>query len=87
MFRKDAEAYFGGLAGIVKALKGGKFRSKSAVYQWGEVVPLLAACELQQLSGGVLQIDFALYKDRARTKTKSYPRKPKPKHKSKAAAA
>lgn len=59
MLTKDAEAHFGGRAGIVRTLPN---RTKSAIYQWGDVVPLMAAQELAEKSEGVLKVDFSLYK-------------------------
>jgi hypothetical protein len=59
MLTKDAEAHFGGRPGILKALGN---RSKSAIYQWGEIVPLMAAQELAEKSGGALRVDLSLYK-------------------------
>lgn len=59
MLTKDAEAHFGGRAAIVKAM--GDLRTKSAVYQWGEIVPLIAARELEVISGGALRVNYSLY--------------------------
>lgn len=59
MLTKDAEAHFGGRAAIVSAMDGR--RTKSAVYQWGEIVPLIAARELEIISGGALRVNYALY--------------------------
>jgi hypothetical protein len=64
MLTKDAETHFGGRPGILKALGN---RSKSAIYQWGDVVPLRAAMELAQLSHGVLSVDLSLYKKSGHT--------------------
>lgn len=66
MLTKDAEAHFGGRPGILKALGN---RSKSAIYQWGDTVPLLAAMELEQLSNGVLKVDLGLYKKSGHTES------------------
>lgn len=59
MLTKDAETHFGGRAGIVRTLGN---RTKSAIYQWGEVVPLMAAYELAAKSQGALSVDMSLYK-------------------------
>jgi hypothetical protein len=59
MLVKDAEAHFGGRSGIVKIMTPGW--TKSAVYQWDDVVPLMAARRLEFLSGGALRVNYALY--------------------------
>lgn len=59
MLKKDAIAHFGSLSGVVKALEGRRHRS--AIYQWGRVVPLLAAFELQEITDGKLRVDTSLY--------------------------
>lgn len=64
MLTKDAEAHFGGRAGIIRALGN---RTKSAIYQWGDTVPLLAAMELEELSQGALKVDLAVYKKSGHT--------------------
>ncbi len=58
MLTKKAEDHFGGRAGILRALGN---RTKSAIYQWGDVVPLRAAMELEKLSKGKLKVDIGLY--------------------------
>lgn len=58
MYTRDAVAYFGSKANIVKTLAN---RSKPAIYQWGAVVPLEAARELEAHSGGDLKVDRTLY--------------------------
>jgi hypothetical protein len=69
MLTKDAEAHFGGRPGIIRALGN---RSKSAIYQWGDLVPILAAHELAALSKGKLKVNLALYKDAARKRNESH---------------
>lgn len=64
MLTKDAETHFGGRSGILRALNN---RTKSAIYQWGDIVPLRAAMELEQLSAGALKVDLALYKKSGHT--------------------
>jgi hypothetical protein len=58
MLTKDAEAYFGTRANIVRALP--KW-TKSAIYQWKDVVPLRAALELEKRSEGTLKVDLDRY--------------------------
>jgi hypothetical protein len=64
MLTQSAESHFGGRAGIAKALAGS--RTMSAVYQWGEVVPLGAARRLAALSEGKCQVVEELYDDLGR---------------------
>lgn len=64
MLTQSAESHFGGRAGIAKALAGN--RTVSAVYQWGEVIPLGAARRLSALSEGKCQVDETLYDDLGR---------------------
>jgi hypothetical protein len=61
MLIQTAESFFGGCAGIARALKPN--RTVSAVYQWKKkgVVPLVAAQQLAELSGGKLAVDPHLY--------------------------
>ena len=59
MFKRDAIAHFGSQADIVQAL--GTI-SKSAVSQWGDIVPLRSAMELERLSEGKLKVDLDQYK-------------------------
>lgn len=59
MLTKDAETHFGGRSGILRALNN---RTKSAIYQWGDIVPLMAAMELEKLSEGAVKVDLTLYK-------------------------
>jgi hypothetical protein len=63
MLIQTAESFFGGCAGIARALAPN--RTVSAVYQWKKkgVVPLMAAQQLAELSGGKIEVDFALYDD------------------------
>lgn len=58
MLVKDAEEYFGSRLAIIKALGS---RTRSAIYQWDEVVPLMAARELESLTNGALKVDYGLY--------------------------
>jgi hypothetical protein len=61
MLIQTAESFFGGCAGIARALA--PRRTVSAVYQWKKkgVVPLAAAQQLAALSGGELTVDTDLY--------------------------
>lgn len=61
MLIQTAESFFGGCAGIARALRPN--RSVSAVYQWKKkgVVPLAAAQQLAGLSGGKVPVDIGLY--------------------------
>ncbi len=58
MLTKTAEGFFGGRKGIAKALST---RTAAAVYLWDDVVPLMAAKELSELSGGKLNVEESLY--------------------------
>ncbi len=64
MLTKTAERYFEGRAGIVRALEGS--RSVSAVYQWGDVVPLAAARRLATLADGKLEVVESMYDELGR---------------------
>jgi len=83
MLIQTAESFFGGCAGIAKVLVPN--RSVSAVYQWRVkgVVPLAAAQQLADLSGGQLSIDAALYDRYGNIVSKSSKRKSKSKFKHK----
>lgn len=60
MRTEAAERHFGGRAGIVRALPEW---TKSAVYQWGDVVPLIAAIELERIARNKkVRVDLSLYK-------------------------
>jgi hypothetical protein len=59
MLTQTAELHFGGRAGIARVLA--PKRTQSAIYQWGEVVPLAAARDLALLSGGAIGVDDGLY--------------------------
>lgn len=61
MLIQTAESFFGGCAGIARVLHPS--RTVSAVYQWKKkgVVPLMAAQQLAELSGGKLAVDLDLY--------------------------
>ena len=59
MLTQTAESHFGGRAGIARALA--THRTVSAIYQWGDIVPLMAARELAEKSGGAIQVDESLY--------------------------
>lgn len=61
MLTATAESHFGGRAGIARVLTADKRRTISAVYQWGDVVPLAAAHELAELSGGACSVVDDLY--------------------------
>jgi hypothetical protein len=58
MYTRDAIKFFGSRAEIARQLKT---RTKSAVYQWGDLVPLLAAHELAALSNGLLRVNLKAY--------------------------
>lgn len=68
MYTRDAVKFFGSRAEIARRLKS---RTKSAVYQWGELVPLLAAHELSELSDGELKVDAALYERALRRRSQA----------------
>lgn len=36
--------------------------TRSAVSQWGEIVPLAAALQLERITNGKLQVDMSMYK-------------------------
>jgi len=57
MKRDDLFKHFGGALATAKAFGV----TKSAVYQWGEVVPELIAYKAQVLTAGRLQVDPAAY--------------------------
>jgi hypothetical protein len=57
MLKADVLKHFETLEGVANALQ----ISKSAVSQWGEVVPEGTAYKLQVLTGGRLQVKPALY--------------------------
>lgn len=59
MLTSTAESHFGGRAGIARALNGS--RTVSAIYQWGEVVPLAAARRLAALSEGAIPVVESMY--------------------------
>lgn len=61
----DAEKYFGGRMGIVRALGN---RTKAAIYHWEDVVPFAAAHELAAKSEGKLVVDGSLYDTRGHIK-------------------
>jgi hypothetical protein len=57
MLKADVLKHFETLEGVANALQ----ISKSAVSQWGEVVPEGTAYKLQVLTGGRLQVKPGLY--------------------------
>lgn len=57
MLKEDVLAHFKTKSAIVKALG----RHKSAIHQWGDVVPLMAALELEAITEGKLKVDISLY--------------------------
>lgn len=57
MTKTDALSYFKSPAAIARRLK----ITRSAVSQWGAVVPYFAALDLQNMTGGALKVDFDLY--------------------------
>lgn len=61
MYTNDAVKHFGSRAEIARILKT---RTKSAIYQWGEVVPLFAAHELVAISKGKLKLQLEHYAER-----------------------
>lgn len=60
MRTSTAVSHFGGRAGIVRALAP-KW-SKAAVYKWGQIIPLIAALEIQRITRKKLRVDMSLYK-------------------------
>jgi len=62
MKRDDLFKHFGGAIATAKAFGV----TKSAVYQWGEIVPELVAYKAQVLTAGLLRVDPAVY-ERKRT--------------------
>lgn len=52
-----AVKFFGKRIRIAEVLKV----TRAAVYQWGDVVPLVSAYELERLSGGKIRVDHGLY--------------------------
>lgn len=71
MLTKSAEKHFGSRSDIARVLKGR--RTVSAVYQWGDVVPLMAARTLAELSEGKVPVDESLYDQYGRIESKSNP--------------
>jgi hypothetical protein len=69
MLTQTAESHFGGRAGIARVLAPS--RTVSAIYQWGEVVPLAAARQLAELSGGAIAVADNLYDQYGRILRKS----------------
>lgn len=53
----DAIHYFGTAAAVARALQ----ISKSAVSQWGELVPLATAARLERITNGALELDLNAY--------------------------
>jgi hypothetical protein len=60
MLKTDVLRHFGSITIIAQALK----ISKSAISQWGEIVPEGTAYKLQVITGGQLQVKPALYETR-----------------------
>jgi hypothetical protein len=60
MLKQTALAHFGGRrADLARALHPAW--SSSAIYLWGDIVPLAAARKLSELSGGKLEVIEDLY--------------------------
>lgn len=57
MRKADAITHFGSSIGVAKVLG----LSKSAVYQWDDIVPYASALRLAEISGHRLTIDRSLY--------------------------
>lgn len=57
MLTKTATDYFGSRLKIARMLN----LTKSAVYQWGRVVPKASAENLEKLAGATIRVDEALY--------------------------
>jgi hypothetical protein len=57
MKTETAIQHFGNKAALARALQ----IKPPSVYDWGELVPLGRAYELQALTNGALQVDRALY--------------------------
>lgn len=58
MLKKDALAHFGNNhTRVAEAIK----ITRSAVSQWGDQVPLLAALKLEKATGGKLRVDLKQY--------------------------
>jgi hypothetical protein len=65
MLTKDVTAYFGNKSAVARALGN---RSKSAISQWKNIVPLKAALELQELTHGKLRVDMSRYENTGHVK-------------------
>lgn len=60
MLKTDAINHFGSAANLARALG----RTRSAVTQWGAILPFTVACHVEKLSGGKLKADVELYEIR-----------------------
>lgn len=61
MRKADVKAHFGGTdTSVAKALG----ITRSAVWQWGEIVPERIAYKVQIITGGVLRVDPSVYEKR-----------------------
>ena len=58
MKTKDAIEHFGSEAAVARALE----ISRQAVDQWGELVPILTAIEIQRITKDKLKVDPSLYR-------------------------
>jgi len=57
MYKKDVLAHFGNQVAVAKAIG----RTKSAVSQWPDIIPIDAAIRIEQATGGILKLDLAYY--------------------------
>lgn len=62
MKKQDALNHFGSAKKVAEAAKV----TRAAVYQWGELVPVVPALRLAEASGGALQVDLPTYTDKAK---------------------
>jgi transcriptional repressor of cell division inhibition gene dicB len=61
MKKADVKAHFGGTDSSVAKSLG---ITRSAVWQWGEIVPERIAYKVQIITGGALRVDPSLYEKR-----------------------
>jgi hypothetical protein len=71
MLSSDAISFYGGRRAVATALG----ISKSAVYQWADLVPELSAVKLDRLTGGRLRYDPASYARHKAPKRRAKPAK------------
>ncbi|WPJ21817.1 DNA-binding transcriptional regulator [Pseudoalteromonas phage vB_Pun_Y3] len=58
MLRKDMIAHFGSATEVVKQLTN---LTHGAVSQWGEIIPMGRAYEIESLTNGAMKVDLSLY--------------------------